>query len=270
MKFFRRIRFDLMGKNKKAKDAGPGLQAGRYLKYAIGEIILVVIGILIALSINNWNEQRKDRIQEQKILKQLAAEFRTNLAQLESKIQLRENIMQQSADVLRYIDLKQEVSIDTLFRKISVVLLAPTFDPIQNEELNSDKIQLIRNDSLRHFLSTWSSSIANLREQENEWVNLLNNYAIPLFIDLGISRNLNISFYEDPENMNYLLDKSRINQIRIPKSDNMPPVSEILNNKKIEGILSNAVLLNEGINWESEGYRNRIIEIIHLIESEIK
>lgn len=43
---FRKIRYDLMGKNKPAK----------YLKYAVGEIILVVIGILIALQINNWNE----------------------------------------------------------------------------------------------------------------------------------------------------------------------------------------------------------------------
>ena len=49
--FFRKIRFNLMEKNKTVK----------YLKYAIGEIILVVIGILIALSINNWNEQRKNQ-----------------------------------------------------------------------------------------------------------------------------------------------------------------------------------------------------------------
>ncbi|OZV70108.1 DUF6090 family protein [Winogradskyella aurantia] len=50
IKFFRKIRYDLMGKNK----------TGKYLKYAVGEIVLVVIGILIALSINNWNENRKE------------------------------------------------------------------------------------------------------------------------------------------------------------------------------------------------------------------
>ena len=49
IKIFRRIRYDLMEKNK----------TGKYFKYAIGEIILVVIGILIALQINNWNEARK-------------------------------------------------------------------------------------------------------------------------------------------------------------------------------------------------------------------
>ena len=61
IKFFRRIRFDLMEKNKTGK---PALSARKYFKYAIGEIILVVIGILIALQINNWNEWRKDRIME--------------------------------------------------------------------------------------------------------------------------------------------------------------------------------------------------------------
>ena len=121
----------------------------QYVKYALGEIILVVAGILIALQINNWNEDRKDRIQEQKILRQLSDEFRLNLNQIDNKIQLRENIIKQSAEVLAIMDAKKEVDLDTLLRKISVVLLAPTFDRIKNEELDSDRIQLIRNDSSR-------------------------------------------------------------------------------------------------------------------------
>ncbi|PWI31324.1 hypothetical protein DI383_01245 [Flavobacteriaceae bacterium LYZ1037] len=52
IKFFRKIRYDLMNQNKTT----------RYFKYAIGEIILVVIGILIALQINNWNEGRKNSV----------------------------------------------------------------------------------------------------------------------------------------------------------------------------------------------------------------
>ena len=52
IKFFRKIRYNLMSENK----------TGKYLKYAIGEIVLVVIGILIALSINNWNQKSLDRI----------------------------------------------------------------------------------------------------------------------------------------------------------------------------------------------------------------
>ena len=55
----------------------------KYLLYAIGEIFLVVIGILIALQINNWNEARKLRASEQNILQNLKSELIINLEQLE-------------------------------------------------------------------------------------------------------------------------------------------------------------------------------------------
>ncbi|MBT8306228.1 MAG: hypothetical protein KJN85_04770, partial [Maribacter sp.] len=52
IKFFRKIRQQLLIENR----------TGKYLLYAIGEIVLVVIGILIALQINNWNEEKKVNI----------------------------------------------------------------------------------------------------------------------------------------------------------------------------------------------------------------
>ena len=66
IKFFRTIRKDLMVKNLPARE-GTAEQAGKtgkYFKYAIGEILLVIIGILIAVSINGWNEDRKILIEE--------------------------------------------------------------------------------------------------------------------------------------------------------------------------------------------------------------
>jgi hypothetical protein len=51
---------------------------GKYIKYAIGEIILVVIGILIALSINNWNENRKDKLEESKYYCRILEDFQIN------------------------------------------------------------------------------------------------------------------------------------------------------------------------------------------------
>ena len=59
--FFRKIRRNLLEEGKVSK----------YLKYAIGEIILVVVGILIALQINNWNEYRKSRKVELNYLKNI-------------------------------------------------------------------------------------------------------------------------------------------------------------------------------------------------------
>jgi len=65
IKFFRNIRQNLLMENK----------TGKYLKYAIGEIILVVIGILIALQINNWNENKKRTVLEIKHLKELKSDI---------------------------------------------------------------------------------------------------------------------------------------------------------------------------------------------------
>ena len=69
IKFFRKIRQNLLFENK----------TGKYLKYAIGEIVLVVIGILIALQINNWNEERKDRRLEKEYIARLKGEMLKNL-----------------------------------------------------------------------------------------------------------------------------------------------------------------------------------------------
>ncbi len=74
VKFFRRIRFDLMEKNKTSK----------YLKYAIGEIILVVIGILIALQVNNWNEIKKSKSESNRLLIDLKLDLEKDIHNFKS------------------------------------------------------------------------------------------------------------------------------------------------------------------------------------------
>jgi len=61
-------------------------KTSRYFKYAIGEIILVVIGILIALSINNWNEARKDTLNEQKLVEKMIGQTKMDSKLFEERI----------------------------------------------------------------------------------------------------------------------------------------------------------------------------------------
>ena len=70
--FFRRIRKGLLGTGATRK----------YMLYAIGEILLVMIGILLALQVNNWNEEIAIRKNEQLILKGLLTELNKNISQL--------------------------------------------------------------------------------------------------------------------------------------------------------------------------------------------
>src|SRR6056297_2698559 len=73
LKFFRHIRKKLIEQDNVRK----------YLLYAIGEILLVVIGILIALQVNNWNEERKERNQEVKILREIRNDLKSNYMEIE-------------------------------------------------------------------------------------------------------------------------------------------------------------------------------------------
>ncbi|WKK66516.1 DUF6090 family protein [Lutimonas zeaxanthinifaciens] len=77
--FFRKIRRDLLANS----------QFFKYLKYAIGEIVLVVLGILIALQINNWNEERKARDQTKILLEEVALELAKNIIKSEVVIDYR-------------------------------------------------------------------------------------------------------------------------------------------------------------------------------------
>ncbi|MDG5492015.1 DUF6090 family protein [Psychroserpens sp. SPM9] len=80
IKFFRKIRQNLLSEGKTEK---PASRTGRYFKYAIGEIILVVIGILIALQINNWNENKKTEHQLNNIYKEVELNLKSDLSNLD-------------------------------------------------------------------------------------------------------------------------------------------------------------------------------------------
>lgn len=75
IKFFRKIRQGLLTESK----------FGKYLLYAVGEIVLVVLGILIALSLNTWNDQRKDRIAEKELYKTLIESLEIDLEDVRLK-----------------------------------------------------------------------------------------------------------------------------------------------------------------------------------------
>lgn len=103
IKFFRKIRQRLLTENK----------FSRYLLYAIGEIILVVIGILIALQINSWNEWRKDRTTERVILNDLAKNIEINIQTFQNDIDLLQQWNHSSEIVIHTLENKLDYS-DTL------------------------------------------------------------------------------------------------------------------------------------------------------------
>ena len=74
-----------------------------YFKYAIGEIVLVVIGILIALQINNWNEQRKDEVNTKLMLNQLKEENSSNLSGMFLRKPYRDSLSSRTRNFINFL-----------------------------------------------------------------------------------------------------------------------------------------------------------------------
>ena len=245
-------------------------KTGKYLKYAIGEIILVVIGILIALQINNWNEQRKDRIKEQVILKQLQEDYKANLVQLEEKMTTRDKLINSAIKLLKAFDQPVGVIRDSLVKDIANAFHDPTYDPIQNDLTSSGNLTLIRNHRLKRLLSNWSSDVVGVREIEVTWSNSVNGEFDLILSELGLGRDVSNSFMNDSQHL-WLLDHNEESyKIEIGTSKLGAPLNEILTSRKLEGMLGSAITLNKAANLQSEALRLRILEILDLLETEIK
>lgn len=136
-----------------------------YLKYDIGEIILVVIGILIALSINNWNENRKNEIERIVILKNLKTELAEDFFQLTYTLD-RLDARKKAADYLynvitsetKSITLDSTQIVDALMRCGYIHKFVPTF-AVYNEIQNSGKLNLIQSDSIKKLLASYKSRV---------------------------------------------------------------------------------------------------------------
>jgi hypothetical protein len=181
IKFFRKVRQKLLSENKFSK----------YLIYAVGEIVLVVIGILIALQINNWNERQKDFAREQLILKQLRSEYTSNLEQLDEKILMRNEGLEACSMMLNQIDHPESANEDEFYQSFWNILRDPTFDPIKNDIVGSEKLRLIQNRELVRILSNWSSEVYQVQELELDYKKFRTEIIMPCSNRLGISRNVN-------------------------------------------------------------------------------
>lgn len=87
IKFFRRIRKTLIDQNQMGKPSSAKASAGKYFKYAIGEILLVVIGILIALQVNNWNQQRISQKEQNSLMESIKKDLESDVDYLNSYLQ---------------------------------------------------------------------------------------------------------------------------------------------------------------------------------------
>jgi hypothetical protein len=255
---FRKLRYNLIEQNK----------TGKYLKYAIGEILLVMIGILLALQVNNWNEYRKDRIKEQTVLQQLKEEYESNLKQLESKINIRNILISSSRKMLSYMDNPENVNIDSIILNLSRGNYRPTFDPITNDLISSNKLSLIKDDRLRKLLSQWDTNVYQLNEEELFWVEFCVDYKLPYLVDKKLTRKVLYTSTAKNKKL-YLLEDLEENPILFTDSKHNIDYQELLVDPKLEALLSTAIFSCSDANIISSTIKKNILEILELINTNL-
>ncbi len=210
IKFFRTIRQNLLNEDKTSK----------YLKYAIGEIILVVVGILIALQINNWNQNRINKISERLLLKEINAEFKLNKEELESTI--RDYLLiRDQCDYLRKsfpIDIISEINKDTLSRTLNQIrnlFSADLSTGSISTLINTSSFEIISNTELRSLLIQWNGLISDYFEREERALLFTEQTIIPYlakripqpYIDGIYDDRIDLSFLNSIEFENLINDR---------------------------------------------------------------
>ena len=176
--FFRSIRHKLADEN----------QFLKYSRYAIGEIILVVIGILIALQINNQNEERKTRTKELVYLRNIKADFELNKASIEEFMKAREDCIESSEVLIDLFEGKRELNLNEFNYHAIMVMVWFPFHPQDNtyqELMNSGNLALISNKSIKDGLQNMQSSFKAIAFIEGEMQQDYESYLYDIYFSIA-------------------------------------------------------------------------------------
>ena len=256
--FFRRIRQKLANDN----------QFLKYSRYAIGEIVLVVIGILIALSINSWNQKRLNQQEEKEILINLKGDFQNSIEELIFLNSIRTNLISAVKEItlidVEEIEQYSESYLDSLF---GWTMYVPTFNNKAGSLsvlLNTGKINLISNADLRNQLIEWPGDVADMIEDEVSHGNLYYNEYLDILTDYITVNNLTQS------NVNNWVRFNKPTFAKMPDNKRIKSQYEaVLSHKKFLNILHLRVRVSSGSNQETSYLIEKAQAIIQKIDEEL-
>ena len=202
LKFFRNIRKQFIEEKK----------ISNYLLYAVGEIVLVVIGILIALAIDNANELSIKKEKEQIYLMGLKDEFQTSKLKLQELMRVNRASYEAAKDIVHLMD-QEENPPEKQLSKLFIDAFASDifFNPNNSllfEMINSGSLKDITNDTLRIRLTNWVATIDDIANQEKflgeqrtnivEWFRTEGHSIRTILENTGMSAQLGIQKQQKP------------------------------------------------------------------------
>ncbi|TFV95649.1 hypothetical protein E4S40_05355 [Algoriphagus kandeliae] len=202
IKFFRKIRQDLLSEGKTRK----------YLKYAIGEIVLVVIGILIALQINNWNENRKIDAKRQIYYRQLLVDLETDKDYCKNRILDFEAILKKYADYENEFQ-KGALNLKTSLENINDLEIGGIHLFFKTNTIKT----LISTGEINLFSQNINNSLSNYLDFQNELIKGNNSNANTMLDMIAQSSMLGYSYFRKRTGNQPELSKELNIQDNIPK-----------------------------------------------------
>jgi len=135
----------------------------KYTRYAIGEIVLVVIGILIALQINNWNEENKKHKDVNEYLTNLLREFKINQEDLKANIAYHKFVSAKTTELSDLISPNpKEITSNKLDTLMFAVMFYPEFTALTTL-MTSDKLELVNDYELKNDIANWKLNYEEYR-----------------------------------------------------------------------------------------------------------
>ena len=242
LRFFSKIRLKLAAENRPVK----------YMRYAIGEILLVVIGILIALQVNNWNQERKD-LKEGKLIRQnIHEEFIKNQELLKVSRKSNEEALSSGKLLISLVGAdKFELAKHNLDSLFNSSMMADSYLPTSNslqDIMQSGRMNLLNNAELKNTILSWNAALDLFKEYKEVQTNWQNNQFMPYTLSVISYKQMDIY------NQKSWSGKSKL------ATDYYPLFQDL----KFENIVDNNLwLLEYLLNQldDIEKYQERIIEL---------
>jgi len=197
-------------------------KTSKYLKYAIGEILLVMIGILLALQVNNWNNDRLQLQKEKYYLTEILENLKTDTIQLNSAMKFSKQKHQAINECFKELadpntPANRMAAIGPRFNVLGTYELFIPNDLGFSNMISAENIELIQNDSIRRKLSMYykldykSTSQGRHQDITREFISYImprmavrERYKQVYQVDLEIPSHNDIDLYKDPKVFSYL------------------------------------------------------------------
>jgi len=182
----------------------------KYFKYAIGEIVLVVIGILIALQINNWNETNKKHTVSVKYLENLKKEVALNESKIKKRLKQHLFVFNKTSELLEFMEIKpKQISSNKLDTLMFAMALAPKFNPIKTF-ISSEELGSINNDSLKDLIGLWHFNFENYTYNSKIVYDLYYNYIYDFMQDNYQMKNMKSNGFTSLEKSDFKVNPTAI------------------------------------------------------------